>query len=70
MAIGLIAYHSIDTTHRQLIKISPAHGEFDIPIKQALEFVAQLSPQALAELAANILEEDFEGEIEVENNES
>lgn len=67
MAIGLVAFYSIDSTHRQLIKLSPAHGDFSSPIKQALEFVAKLSPQALAELVNEILEEDFEGEIDVEN---
>ena len=64
MAIGLIAYHQIDATHRLLIKLSPAHGEFSAPIKQALDFVQKLSPQALAELAEDILQEHFEGEIE------
>ncbi len=66
MAIGLTAYHSINASH-QLIKIAPAHGEFSVPMKQAIEFVQKLSPQALAELAGDILEEDFEGEIEVED---
>ena len=67
MAIGLIAYHAIDVTHRQLITITPAHGVFSVPVKQAIEFISKLSPQALAELAGDILEEDFEGEVEVEN---
>ncbi len=62
MAIGQIAYHSIDTSHIQLLKLTPTHGELDIPVKQALEFVNKLSPQALAELVTDILQEDFEGE--------
>jgi hypothetical protein len=70
MAIGLIAYHSIDGTHRNLVKIAPGHGEYSVPVQQALEFIKRLSPQALAELAADILEEDFKGEIEVKNEEA
>jgi len=70
MAIGVIAYHRIDATHRQLIKLSPAHGEFSMPIEQALELVQKLSSQALAELAADILEEAPQGEIEVKNEEA
>jgi hypothetical protein len=60
MAVGLAAYHQIDPTHTQLFKLTPAHGELSIPLKQAIEFVQKLSPQALAELAVDILLEDFE----------
>lgn len=67
MAIGLIAYHSIDTGHTQLLKLVPTHGELSVPVKQAVELVEKLSPQALAELASDILEEDSEGEVEVED---
>jgi len=61
MAIGIFAYYLIDTSHRQLINLSSAHGEFSAPLKQALEFVKKLSPQSLAELASDILQEPFEG---------
>jgi hypothetical protein len=69
MAVGQVAYSLIDRSPRQLIKLLPQYGEFDAPVKQAIEFVERLSPQALAELAADILQEDFEiREIrEVEN---
>lgn len=60
MAVGLFAYHQIDPTHTQIFRLIPAHGELSVPLKQAIEFVEKLSPQALAELAANILSEDFE----------
>lgn len=60
MAIGLVAYHEIDPTHTQLIKLAPAHGEFSRALKEAIELVKKLSPQALAELAVDILSEDFE----------
>ena len=66
MAIAVYACHSIDSTHN-LVTIMPAHGVFCVSIKQALEFVTQLSSSALAKLVTNILEEPFEGEIEVEN---
>ena len=68
MAIGQTAYFFIDSTHRQLLKLVPIHGELDVPVQQAMQLLEKLSPQALAELAADILEEDFEGEIEVESN--
>ncbi|MEK0195647.1 hypothetical protein, partial [Microcoleus anatoxicus] len=55
MALGLIAYHQIDSTHAQLIKLAPAHGEFSRALKEAIELVKKLSPQALAELAVDIL---------------
>ncbi|TAG93119.1 MAG: hypothetical protein EAZ18_13040 [Oscillatoriales cyanobacterium] len=60
MAVGLAAYHQIDPTHTQLFRLTPAHGELSVPLNQAIEFVQKLSPQALAELAADILLEDFE----------
>lgn len=68
MAIGQTAYFFIDSTHRQLLKLVPIHGELDVPVQQAMQLLEKLSPQALAELAADILEEDFEGEVEVESN--
>lgn len=65
MAIGQAAYFFIDTTHHNLLKLTPAHGELSKPIQEAMQLVENLSPQSLAELAAEILEEDMEGEIEV-----
>lgn len=67
MAIGQTAYFLIDSSHHKLLKLLPAHDDFDEPVQQAMELLEKLSPQALAELAADILEEDFEGEIEARN---
>ncbi|TAE15485.1 MAG: hypothetical protein EAZ94_04305 [Oscillatoriales cyanobacterium] len=60
MAVGLAAYHSIDQTSAQLIEIKPRHGEFATPVAEAMELLKALSPSALAELAGDILQDDFE----------
>lgn len=59
MAVGLAAYHRIDQT-TQLIEIKPRHGEFAAPVAEAMELLKALSPPALAELAGDILQDDFE----------
>jgi hypothetical protein len=60
MAVGLAAYHRIDKTSTQLIEIKPRHGEFAAPVTEAMELLQALSPLALAELAGDILQDDFE----------
>lgn len=60
MAIGLVAYHQIDPTHTQLFKLTPAHGELSIPLQKACQLVKKLSPQALVELAGDIVSDDWE----------
>ncbi|MEG4294553.1 hypothetical protein Q5692_37825 [Microcoleus sp. C2C3] len=67
IAIGQTAYFFIDSSHHQLLKLVPIHGKLSEPVHQAMRLVEKLSPQALAELASDILEEDFEGEIEVKD---
>lgn len=67
IAIGQTAYFFIDSSHHQILKLVPIHGKLSEPVERAMKLVEKLSPQALAELAADILEEDFEGEIEVED---
>ena len=67
IAIGQTAYFFIDSLHHQLLKLVPIHGKLSEPVQQAMGLVEGLSPQALAELAEEILQEDFEGEIEVED---
>lgn len=67
MAVGQTAYFFIDNTHHKLLKLVPIHGELSEPVLEAMRLVEGLSPQALAELAEDILQEDFEGEIEVED---
>jgi len=63
MAVGLTAYHRIDQTSAQLIEIKPRYGEFDAPVAEAMELLNALSPSALAELAKDILQDDFEIEM-------
>jgi hypothetical protein len=67
MAVGQTAYFFIDNTHRKLLKLLPVHGELSEPVLEAMRLTEGLSPQALAELAEDILQEDFEGEIEVKD---
>lgn len=62
MAVGLAAYHSIDRTSAQLIEIKPRHGDFTAPVAEAMELLKALSPSALAELAGDVLQDDFEFE--------
>lgn len=65
MAIGQVAYSLIDSSRHKLLKLIVASETPDVEVQNAMELVKKLSPQALAELAMDILEEDFEGEIEV-----
>jgi len=58
MAVGLTAYHRIDKTSA-LIELKPRHGEFAAPVAAAMELLNALSPSALAELARDILHDDF-----------
>ena len=67
MAVGQTAYFFIDNTHHKLLKLTPIHGELNEPVLKAMRLVEGLSPQALAKLAEDILQEDFEGEIEVKH---
>ena len=57
MAVGLTAYHRVDQTSAQLIEIKPRYGEFSTPVAEAMELLNALSPSALAELAADILQD-------------
>lgn len=60
MAVCQTAVFFIDNTHRKLLKLVPVHGELSEPMQRAMKLVEGLSPQALAELAEDILQEDFE----------
>jgi len=64
IAVGQTAYFFIDNSHHKLLKLAPVHGDLSEPVLKAMQLVEGLSPQALAELAEDILQEDFEGEIE------
>ena len=67
MAVCQTAVSFIDNMHRKLLKLVPIHGELSEPVLKAMRLVEGLSLQALAELVEEILQEDFEGEIEVED---
>lgn len=62
MAIGQVAYNAIDKGHTNLIKLSFTHGEISLTeaMLRAIELTKKLSPEALAELAGDILLEEFE----------
>lgn len=60
MAVGLAAYHQLDKTSSQLIEIKPRYGEFEAPVAEVMNLLADLSPLALAELAADIVQNDFD----------
>lgn len=60
MAIGFAAYHQIDKTSAQLIEIKPRYGEFEAPVEEVVSLLAHLSPLALAELATDIVQNDFD----------
>jgi hypothetical protein len=62
MAIGQIAYNTIDSTHTNLIRVTFVHGEVSLTeaMTQAIAIIKKFSPEALAELAGDILLEEFE----------
>jgi len=60
MAVGLTAYHRINQTSTQLIDIKPRYGAFNAPVAEAMELLKALSSSALAELVAEILQDDLE----------
>ena len=70
MAVCQTAVFFIDNTHHKLLKLVPIHGSLSEPVQKAMRLVEGLSPEALKETAEDILEETFEGEIEVKNEES
>lgn len=58
IAVGLTAYWTI-CGDNSLLKLVPQH-ELNEQTKQAIELVENLSPEGLAELATDILAENFE----------
>jgi len=44
MAVGLAAYHKIDKTSAQPIEINPRYGEFEAPVAEVMNLLADLSP--------------------------
>ncbi len=60
MALGLNAYFLIDETSTQLCDLKPKHGEYAANLQGGIFLVQQLSLQAKAEFAADILMDDWE----------
>ena len=56
IAVGQTAYFFIDNTHHKILKLTPVQGLSE-PMKHAMQLIENLSPQALAELATELLEE-------------
>lgn len=60
MALGLNAYFLIDETSTQLCDLKPKHGEYSTELQSGILLAQQLSPQAKAEFAGDILMDDWE----------
>lgn len=60
MALATNAIVAIDDTHRQLCVVQPKHGRYGESLAAAIALLRHLSPGAKAELAANILSDDWE----------
>ena len=59
-ALGLNAYFAIDESFTQLCDLKPKHGEYSADIQNGILLVQQLSPQAKAEFAVDLLTDDWE----------
>jgi hypothetical protein len=59
MAVGLYAYWLTDTTIGQLCELRPRYGEFPPEVDEAIALVKQLHNASLAEVANEILLEDW-----------
>lgn len=60
MALGLNAYFLIDQSSTQLCDLKPKHGEYPAELQSGILLAQQLSPQAKAEFAVDILMDDRE----------
>ena len=60
MALGLNAYFLIDEASTQLCDLKPKHKEYSAELQGGILLVQQLSLQAKAEFAADILMDDWE----------
>lgn len=64
MALAVNAIVAIDDSHTQLCAVSPKHGRYGESLMAAIGLLRHLSPGAKAELAVNILSDDWELGIE------
>ena len=60
MALCVHAVVTIDKSHTQLCSVTPAHGTHPPVLKAAVSMLRHLSPQALCELAVDILSDDWD----------
>lgn len=60
MALGLNAYFLIDQSSTQLCDLKPKHGEYSAEVQSGIFPIQQLSPQAKAGFAADLLMDDWE----------
>ena len=60
MALCVHAVVAIDKSHTQLCSVTPAHGTHPLVLKAAVSMLRHLSPQALCELAVDILSDDWD----------
>ncbi|MEG5159547.1 hypothetical protein QUB37_03735 [Microcoleus sp. AT3-A2] len=60
MALATNAIVAIDDTHTQLCVVQPKHGRYNENLAAAIQLLRYLSPGAKAELAVDILSDDWE----------
>lgn len=60
MALATNAIVAINDSHTQLCVVSPRHGRYNENLAAAIQLLRHLSPGAKAELAADILSDDWE----------
>ena len=60
MALATNAIVAIDDSHTQLCVVQPKHGRYDENLTAAIGLLRHLSPGAKAELAVDILSDDWE----------
>jgi len=60
LALAINAIVAIDDTHTQLCVVQPKHGRYGENLTAAIALLRHLSPGAKAELAVDILSDDWE----------
>lgn len=60
MALAIYAVVAVDRTHPQLCMVAPVHKAHSPVLRAAIALLRHLSPQALCELAIEILSDDWD----------
>ena len=60
MALGLNAYISIDESHTQLCELRSKYGDYSPEVLRGIFLIQQMSPQAKAEFAADLVMADWD----------